>query len=137
MQTCPSDGETLRVESAGVMRQVTEACSSGAEVRLAVGLVAALAGHPHAVRLLLASHSGRLKRTQTLLLKPQNTGALRRAHAANLTPDWLPSIVRSERCVAIQPHVLLSNRDRSLGCVQCSKAIYLPHVMRVRGAALC
>ena len=56
--------------------QVTEPSSSGAEVRLAVGLVAALAGRPHAVRLLLASHSGRLKRSQAALLKPQNTGAL-------------------------------------------------------------
>ena len=71
---------------AGVMRQATEACSSGAEVRLAVGLLAALAGRPHAVRLLLASHSGRLKRAQTLLLKPQNSSAHIFLHPAHPTP---------------------------------------------------
>jgi len=54
--------------------QVTEAGSSAAEVKLAVGLLASLAGRPHALRLLLASHSARLKRAQTLLLKPQNAG---------------------------------------------------------------
>ena len=46
------------------------------QVRLAAGLLGALAGRPHALRLLLASHSARLKRAQTLLLKPQNAGAL-------------------------------------------------------------
>jgi hypothetical protein len=45
------------------------------QVRLAAGLLGALAGRPHALRLLLASHSARLKRAQTLLLKPQNAGA--------------------------------------------------------------
>lgn len=69
--------------------QVTEACSSGAEVRLAVGLVAALAGRPHAVRLLLASHSGHLKRTQMALLKPQNAGAPVHAHGAGVKPTLL------------------------------------------------
>jgi len=46
-----------------------------AQVRLAAGLLGALAGRSHALRLLLASHSARLKRAQTLLLKPQNAGA--------------------------------------------------------------
>ncbi len=46
-----------------------------AQIRLAAGLLGALAGRPHALRLLLASHSARLKRAQTLLLKPQNAGA--------------------------------------------------------------
>ena len=49
--------------------------SCSAQVRLAAGLLGALAGRPHALRLLLASHSARLKRAQTLLLKPQNAGA--------------------------------------------------------------
>jgi len=54
--------------------QVGDAGSSAAEVRLAVGLLAALTGRTHAMRSLLASHSQHLKRTQTSALKPQNTG---------------------------------------------------------------
>ena len=50
--------------------------SSAAEVRLAVGLLAALAGRTHAVRTLMATHSQRLKRAQTSSLKPQNAGVL-------------------------------------------------------------
>ncbi|BDA47404.1 Exocyst complex component EXO84A [Coccomyxa sp. Obi] len=44
------------------------------ELRLAAGVLASVAGSPHAAHKLLAAHSMRLKRAQQLLLKPQNTG---------------------------------------------------------------
>lgn len=50
---------------------------SVAAVRAAAGVLAAAAGGAHAVRLLLDAHSGRLRRLQQQLLKPQNAGALR------------------------------------------------------------
>jgi hypothetical protein len=46
------------------------------ELRLAAGVLASVAGSPHAAHRLLAAHSARLKRAQQLLLKPQNAGAL-------------------------------------------------------------
>ncbi len=45
------------------------------ELRLAAGVLASVAGSPHAAHRLLAAHSARLKRAQQALLKPQNTGA--------------------------------------------------------------
>ena len=44
------------------------------QVRTATRTLAAVAGSPHAHRLLLNAHSARLKRQQQQLLKPQNTG---------------------------------------------------------------
>ncbi|CAL8472152.1 g11694 [Coccomyxa elongata] len=44
------------------------------ELRLAAGVLASVAGSPHAAHKLLAAHSMRLKRAQQLMLKPQNTG---------------------------------------------------------------
>lgn len=46
------------------------------ELRLAAGVLASVAGSPHAAHKLLAGHSMRLKRAQQLLLKPQNAGVL-------------------------------------------------------------
>ncbi|KAK9905543.1 hypothetical protein WJX75_001810 [Coccomyxa subellipsoidea] len=44
------------------------------ELRLAAGVLASVAGSPHAAHRLLAAHSACLKRAQQLLLKPQNAG---------------------------------------------------------------
>ncbi len=38
------------------------------------GVLASVTGSPYAAQKLLAAHSGRLKRAQQQLLKPQNTG---------------------------------------------------------------
>lgn len=38
------------------------------------GVLAAVAGRPRALQVLLSAHSARLKRAQQQLLKPQNTG---------------------------------------------------------------
>lgn len=53
---------------------VAEASAARPEARLAAGVLAAVAGRPHALRVLLGSHSARLKRAQQQLLKPQNSG---------------------------------------------------------------
>lgn len=55
---------------------VAEASAPRAEARLAAGVLAAVAGRPRALKVLLAAHSLRLKRAQQQLLKPQNTGGI-------------------------------------------------------------
>jgi len=49
--------------------------SAAAAVHAAAGVLAAAAGGAHAARRLLDAHSGRIRRLQQQLLKPQNAGA--------------------------------------------------------------
>ena len=49
-----------------------------------------MSGRPHALRVLLAAHSTRLKRAQQQLLKPQNTGGSDTLHTMRAVTEVGP-----------------------------------------------
>ena len=70
------------------------------ELRLAAGVLASVAGNPHAAHKLLAAHSMRLKRAQQLLLKPQNAGVFPCRPRAHIRSMHLAPRLQEEFCLS-------------------------------------